>query len=445
VSQLVLIDLGLIGPEPAAEPVARGEWLAAHRAWLVAAVAALLLGTVCAGAAPERPVLVETRIAAGVGHDARVIGDRLYVVTTDIAASGVGERFLSAYRLPDAAAVWQVPLPLPPGSPWLTAARGALLVGSDTDGDPVTVAFDAGTGRALWRDTALPVGAAGGGGLALLRRPLAGSHWQDVGGRVMAAVDPWTGRAAWSYRLPEGGQEVFARRDGRLTRSVVGAPNGRAEVRDLGTGRLLATRQLLPPTPPGRVSRFDPWLQVAGGLVFAGDRGGPTGAYDLDTLAPRWTVEVDSSRAAMSDACHPMICAVGGDGGIRALDAATGRLRWSSQRLVYARAYGDVLVALAEGHDRSRPPVLEAVDPRTGYPVRDLAPWSLAAGDPDAPPLAIRHDVATMRAWVGVFDVRLRDVRPLGVLTDVVYGCRAGPGWVLCRHLDTSIGVWRFR
>jgi outer membrane protein assembly factor BamB len=445
VSQLVLIDLGLIGLEPTAQPDVRGGWLAAHRAWLVVITAALLLGTLGAAAAPGPPELSETRIVAGVGHDTRIIGDRLYVVTVDIADSGFGGRTVSAYRLPDAAALWHIPLSVPGGSIWIVAAQGTLLVGSDNEADPVTVALDTTTGRPLWRGIGLPIGAVGAGDLALLRRPAPGESWQAVGGRIMAAVDTRTGRVAWSYPLPEAAQEVFARSGARLTRSVVGAPSGRVEVRDLTTGELLVARQLLAPPPAGQMSRFETWLQLAGDLVFAGDPGGPATAYEVNTLTPRWTADVNLSRVTMSAACHPLMCAVGGDGGVRALDAATGTLRWSAQRLVSARAYGNALVGLAEGSDRSQPPVLQVVDPRTGYPIRNLAPWSLADSEPDAPPIAIRHDATTMQAWLGVVDVNLREVQPLGVVLNVVNGCDAGAGWVMCRHLDTSIGVWQYR
>jgi outer membrane protein assembly factor BamB len=445
VSQLVLIDLGLIGLEPTAEPDARGGWLAAHRAWLAAMAAALLLATVGAASPPEQPDISETRIVAGVGHDARIIGDRLYVVTVDIAESGFGGRTVSAYQLPTATALWHMPLSVPGGSIWMVAAQGTLLVGSDNEADPVTVALDAATGRPLWRGIGLPIGAVGAGDLALLRRPGPGQSWQAVGGRIMAAVDSRTGRVAWSYPLPEAAQEVFAQNGARLTRSVVGAPSGRVEVRDLSTGELLVARQLLTPPQAGQVNRFETWLELAGDLVFAGDPGRPATAYDVDTLRPRWTVDVNLSRVTMSAACHPMICAVGGDGGIRALDAGTGRLRWSADRLVSARTYGNALVGLAEGLDRSQPPVLQVVDPRTGYPIRNLAPWSLADSDPDAPPIAIRHDATTMQAWLGVVDVNLREVRRLGVALDVVNGCDAGAGWVMCPHLDTSIGIWRYR
>jgi hypothetical protein len=215
-------------------------------------------------------------------------------------------------------------------------------------------------------------------------------------------------------------------------------------VRDLATGRLIASRQVLPPSTAGRVSRFQSWLQVAGDLVFVGEAGAPTTAYELDTLRPRWTADLDLSTVFLSATCGPVICALGRGGGIRALDAATGRVRWSSQRLTYARAYADVLVTLAEQRDRSEPPVLEVVDARTGYPMRDLGPWRLIAAGAGAPPLAIRHDAASMRAWIGTLDAEIQSVRPLGILSDIVDGCEAGAGWVMCRHVDASIGLWRF-
>jgi outer membrane protein assembly factor BamB len=443
VAQLALIDLGLIGQEQAAEPVSREGWRAAHRAWLAVVTAALLLCTVAAAGTPPRPELSEVRVPAGLGHDARVIGERLYVVTRDPSAPNATARTVSAYRLPDGAALWRAPLPLLGGSRWMVAATGALLIASETDEGPVTVALDDATGLLLWRREALPLGAAGDGALALLRRPAAGQTWQDLGVQVIEAVQARTGRGAWSYPLPEAGQVALAEGGGRLTRTVTGVPSGRVDVRDLATGRLIASRQVLPPPTPGRVSRFQTWLQVAGDLVLVGEPGEPTSAYELDTLRPRWTSDLDLSTVFVSATCGPVLCAFGRGGGVRALDVSTGRLRWSSQRLTYARSYAHVLVALAERPDRSEPPVLEVVDARTGYPMRDLGPWRLTAGT-GAPPLAIRHDAASMRAWVGTLDPDVRAVRPLGVLPDIVDGCEAGSGWVMCRHLDASIGLWRF-
>jgi outer membrane protein assembly factor BamB len=445
VSEFVLIDLGLIGREPTAEPVPREGWLAANRGWLAVATVAALLATAGAASAPARPELVETRVAAGVGHDARVIGDQLYVVGRDVGSPGTGGRTVSAYQLPDAELKWRVPLPLPGGSRWIVAAPTAVLIASETDRGPVTVAFDSATGRLLWRRAAIPLGAAGVGDVVLVKRPAGDHGWRDTGGRVAEAVDAQTGRAVWSYPLPEVTQEVLTQRDGRLARAVIGVPRGWVEVRDLATGRLLAGRQLLPPPDAGRVSRFQPWLHVAGDLVIVGEAGAPTAAFDVDTLQPRWTADLDLSTVFVSGACGSVICAVGREGGLRAVDAATGHLRWSSARLGFARAYRGVLVTVAEGEDRTETPVLEVVDPRTGFPMRELGRWRLVAAGPGEPPITIRHDSRTMRAWVGVLDEDAQSVRPLGVLPDVLDGCEAGAGWLTCRHIDGSIGVWRYR
>lgn len=216
-------------------------------------------------------------------------------------------------------------------SPAVTADR--VFIGSD---DGALYAIDRRTGQVVWRF------AAGG---AVASSPAVAEGLviaATLPGRIFA-VDAKTGALRWSIRTgaslppntsPAGGWDLFASSPavvGELV--VIGAPDGGVRALELRTGRLRWKVQT-----GGRV-RATPAVQE--GAVVIGSWDGRVYALDLRSGATRWVHHtigdtLDSKAAGFdrralqsSPAIADGLVFVGSrDGGLYALDLATGERRW---------------------------------------------------------------------------------------------------------------------
>jgi hypothetical protein len=230
----------------------------------------------------------------------------------------------------------------------------------------------------------------------------------------------------------------------------VAQPTGQVVVRDLETGRVTAAAEL----GPGASSYSSiPVFQVAGDLLLAdwtSDGRRMVSAYGLAALDLRWRQELALSTDYVSADCGGQLCVFARSGGLRVLDRDTGRTRWSDRRWALAETLAGRL--LVHAWQLPGPGSWSAVvDPLTGRVLLDLGRWitmrtaSSASASGAAGLPAARLDSATARAWFGTVDLASLTIRVLGSAPDVSGDCRSGAGWVVCRRVDASIGVWTYR
>ncbi|MER7420154.1 PQQ-binding-like beta-propeller repeat protein [Micromonospora peucetia] len=430
---MTLIDLGEIRDEPGREVPPPRPPRAVGRPLRVALVLAFLVATV-AGAAPvaERVSIV---VPARLGSEAFIEGDRLYVVEP---AEGEPEGTVEvrAYALPERAPandappapVWRSRVPAASRF-WLQTGPGMVLFsGADQDGVQ-TVALDVGSGRERWRQPGHPWWDSTG--ILLM---------QSVGeeGGVVRSVDPPSGRALWSVPTPRGGA-MYSIRDGLVERIVL-APEqgGRAEVRDPRSGALVHAADLRLGELPG----FGHTMVAHDLLLAVRSRAGAVAAYELDGLRLRWEAHLPMVDH-VSD-CGELLCVGRREGGITALDPATGAVRWTSGEgwLGVLVAQGGRLLALGAGSVGDRFGVLDAA---TGREVADLGvAWQLMPWHDDDRLLAVRPAAAGAGLVVADLDVAAGRARVLDVLRDASGDCRSRGATVLCRLRTGEFGVWRY-
>jgi len=450
VSDAVMIDLG----EARDAPVLANRPASPRRRRLVGLLLAAAAVAVVAPT-PPAPAFVEIRIPAVSGDGMDVFGDRLYITTP--VTSGAEFRTVTAYRLPDGQRLWHAQMPL--NSEGLNPLRlddVVLIQAPDAENGQVT-AVDDETGAILWhRRAAFVVGgvetttSGTAEPLAVIGTMPAGTG-PDVQAETISVIGLRDGQPRWTYRPPpEAVMEFEWRpRTAHVTRLVTGLPSGRIEVRDIVTGQVTATADL-DRSVANQSGDDGPWLTTHNGLllVAGGADGQLVSAFGMDRLDRRWTTRIDLSQYGLYGQadCGDLLCLGAGDDRMLAVDRRTGEIRWHGDWQWAVRVDGALIGGRIEGGQgvRSR---LAVVDVATGQSRVDLGTWefiSWFAGDDDRG-VVTRYDPAGHRAWVGLLDPAALDVRLLGPITDVIADCRAGDDAVVCRRIDGSVGIWRYR
>ncbi|WBB70251.1 PQQ-binding-like beta-propeller repeat protein [Micromonospora sp. WMMD812] len=432
---MTLIDLGDLREDPAPSVASRRP-PPLGRPLRTLLVLLLALATLSAAAPP--PGRMWAVVPAAPVAEALFAGD-LLLVSQLVPGSADGSRDLVAYPLPDRATtaaqrpepLWQVRLPAA-GEIWrVQAGKGVLVLSGSVglDGTPETTVLDAETGRVRWR---LP----GFSQLDATGRLLLENM---VGATKVSSVDLASGRVLWSIPSPPTPRMQVRVRDGVIDRIVAIGPDGLAEVRDAATGTVLRRADL---GLDAKVSEERRHQVVADLLLVVDGSRSRVRAYDLDRLESRW--EADLPLMSYLVTCGALLCAQGPAGGIRAVDPATGAARWSAppawDGILGAR--GDRLLVMG---GRVAGNAFAVLDAGTGRVVAELGEWQpLPSTDPDGPPVGLRR-AADGRLVVVEFDVVAGRVRVLDVVTDTAGHCQVGADAVVCRRLDGSFGVWRWR
>jgi len=381
----VVIDLGTAhgSVDEDAPPGPRHRRLATR--WRLAA-ASLALALVCGGAVVAEPpfrttaaIPVEAGSSVSVAGDLLVVADPVRTEVWDAAAlsfaGGVaggetveGETILRGYALPDGTPRWERRLPAAMSQSASRAGDLVLVASRDSiRRQTATTAIDARTGALRWRrgDAVMtvpdvPVG------LAVEEVRSASGAGRRISGRL-DAVRLADGAALWGVDVPSTA----------VAHVVAGAPpvavlvfdSGRAEVRDLTTGRLRAAGTL----PPADYAPDNPRL-VDGGFVLRHPDRGPArrrlalSAYDLGTLGLRWS-RPDRTRDVSWVPCGGDLCGRTPEGvwTLRVADGAQvfqagDRLPWlpvrgSGSQLV-VRELADERLAVAAGGTTTAPRAL---------------------------------------------------------------------------------------
>lgn len=428
-----MIDLGEVPRQREhLVPISRSLPLARYRPLLGAL--SLLLIALLAGAAHDNPPRAPAVIPGRLSDVTFVDGGRLFVISVGPAQPGRGQlsKIISGYSLPDAKLLSRTTVVVS-GSVSTVLLAGDTMVVSyrvDENGGQATVAVTVGTSTVLWRRPVELFAVSAADGIALL-------GLDNVGGRDAgwSVVDLKTGVARWSMRQPPVG---FSSDVSFPKWFVTATPAGRLEQRDSRTGAITATATV---PRSGSGSNGGELISSVDDLLMVSSRRGELTAYGLPGLVPRWTSEVDLSQSWQQSGCGPVICAFRQQAGVTALDRATGRPLWTSDRWTNVMPIGRYLAA-TPGDQSGAPPRLWLLDPATGRVLGDFGPWSGLGGDGES---SLRYAMYQENYVVryGELDPDRLRVRILGSAKQVSGDCHVSTGALICRLVDASIGVWR--
>jgi outer membrane protein assembly factor BamB len=454
VGVIAVIELGevptgrVVEDDRPARPRLRRRWPSA------ALVLAVSLSTAVAGDTVPGPL---PSAVVDVPGDVRILiaGNRLFVVQPFALSQGRSDgRYVAAFHLMDLEQLWRVDLP-PGGDVYtLTTVDGTLaLTGeppppapggkmSGASGRSVTqtVGLDMGTGALLWRHEGFVEAETVGGRLILsteFGRPGSVPAGVAPGGAGMAlrAVSGG-GDVVWSYTPPSGALRSYHYSGDAVRRLVVILPDGRVELRDTDSGKLLTSRRIGPlrwDEPAG-----PPYVEVVGDLLLV-RMGSHVQAYGLDQLDLRWQLPFEAGRGGWFTACGDAICVIHGEGGLRVLDRGTGQARWSDPRWTWGFASGRWLM-VTDSDPRHELQTLAVVDPSSGQVRRDLGRWN-AFDVADGSIVALRFDGT--RVLVAQLDPA-DGARMIGAVQDVIApSCHVRLPSLWCRRSDNTLGVWR--
>jgi len=438
-----VIDLDLLIPDevPEAWPVN------SRRRWLTVGTLLLVLLAVSGAVVPLPPGLVQVRTATLVPTSTyRIMGDTLYVAE----ARADGNR-VTAYPLDPGVARWSTPVDVLASDLAMDEIADVVLVGMfqpGVSGDH-TVALDRRTGTVRWHS---PLNVAAldrvRDRVVLTEYPAAGLGSGPPPTRIVVLTAA-TGRRVWTYQRDsgcEGDLPYTVDRPG--TGLALLCRDGTLTVVDLDTGRVRASVDV-PQTADLVQSRSNGYTQIPFGARVAGlpDRvvvsypaAGRTVliSFEEDRLREDWTSVVDQGNYGILD-CGPRIC-LGNATTEVALDRGTGAVVWRVRPVGFATPLIDryVLVAPAEFGD------VHLVDVGTGEVVMDLGGWTVEAA-PTGRPMFFRSDGATGRTWVARLAAGSAGVEVLGFVPNArAETCGSAGGYVVCRTVRDTIGVWRY-
>ncbi len=433
----VVIDLGELphGTQERVRPTARPP-LPVRPVMVAAAIVllAMLTGAVRTPA-PSGPAI----IPAQLGDTTFTARDRYFVVTPadQRATSRLQNKIISMYALPDANLLFRTPVTVSGAIIQVDAIGDVVLVSQqvDTVGGQATTAVAAATGRLLWRHSSRLIGASPSGRLALLLDTSSGA-----GPLRWYGVDPASGVTLWSQEEPVTGSTDLAYGSGDTpARLVTATVAGELTVRDPETGAVTASA-VVPAPPEWRLRGLNIW--IVDDLVLLGGREGIT-AYDLTDLRARWESPFDLTQVFVLPVCGDAICLFGRFGGLKVIDPATGLLRWGTEEWASARRVGPYLLASGNEQPEGEEPLV-VLDSRSGNRHGSFGVWFPVGNPlPDGRIIGVRELPAEQRVWFAALDPGTLTVRVLGVADGVTGDCDVTSDVLICRRLDSSVGVWR--
>ncbi|WP_406075794.1 PQQ-binding-like beta-propeller repeat protein [Micromonospora sp. NBC_01638] len=420
-----MIDLGELrhGPDPA--PLPRPP--RAHGRPLRCALVLLIVLATLASATVPPPRRAVVTLPGSAGAEVVVIDDLLVVTETTNAQE---PQRLAAFRLPSGDPVWQASLPTV-ARYWGVAPLAGMLLATGYEIGPegqgtLTVALDRATGAYRWQQP----GSA--------RRLADGNLLLQSGGddepQSLRAVDPCCGTVRW--QLPDAATYINVRDTGPgVDRVVLNQVDGPTEVRDATTGAVLARADLRPPDG-GTLG----YVEVVNDLLLTiGEDPVTVTAYGLDRLDRRWSSTF--GRVDFVEDCGPVLCLQTRSAGLRAVDVATGEVRWRGRWAWVTPIGGRLLTSVSNNPDTALREFV-VLDPMTGRVLAELGRWEPAQFGFDGPLIGVRrHPDGGL--LVAELDVPAGTARMLDVLPGATGECQVIVDQLQCRHVDGSFRLWQ--
>lgn len=415
----------------------------------LAVVLTLVLSMTLAGAAgPVASAFVVLATVRVSGAAVVALGsDRVFVADSadTVVAGQTWHGEVLAYPLPGRSPRWQTRVPQVPQQLSLVPGAGVVLATMQGGaGTPQTVALDADTGRLLWSSkTAVFMHAPAGstGGLLLAQAP---------SGAVVRWVDLRTGRTVWSRAVPAGGT-IKQLNGASLADPVWVVMEGLDGVELVAekTGAVFTNSVLagsgLNGTSGGQQS--PDLVNVVGDRVLvlrsAGQEAATLTAFDLATFTRQWTLT--GGFVGYPNACGPLICLAGVDGGVTAVDLAAGTVTWHTGGWQSGQMI-DADLLLADGEQGAT--TMGVLDVRTGRVVVRMSGW-MPVPDPTVGPsrLLVRPDIRQDgSSWFAMIDPRYGAPAPLGELSGLLLqDCQTIGDLLTCPTVYHTVQVWRLR
>jgi outer membrane protein assembly factor BamB len=422
-----IIDLGYDrGPDiPEVPPRRTGP------AWPGAVVLAVLVVLFPAGsAAPPPPILWQVLSVPTAPTDS-------FTVTAEsmLLIHSPTEGELTAYDLRRGRLQWRVDAP---GTYYRVRSVGGLVLLRSRESfsvPPQLLALSVANGEVRWRHAGGVVAVPGAS--TLLGVSEVPTRWGPARGvnDAVIGVDAATGARRWSVPVPS--TAVVQPVAGEPPRVLLVHDNGEAEIRDPGTGQLVAVARL-----PGAAYTLTNPAVVGDAVLLSHTEGGRlrVSGYDARTLARRWSGSTDSSSDARP--CGPLAC-FGGWAGVRAVDPATGTERWFRPGWRSIEQVGGLVVAYGSGSDADD--LIGTVDPATGRLLVKLRRWRAATMAGEADHIVVTRTTADGGTAVAVAGPAGPHARVLGDLPAISGSCRAVAGRLVCRTTSGRLTAWAYR
>lgn len=435
---MALIDLGVVQPHATDSgdlPAPRRRRRSPRTALGGLTLGLLVLLT---GAAHHPPPPRPTFIDAALGDRMWVTDDRLFVAGggTPLLGTEVKNAVISEYVLPRGDLLSRTTVAVT-GPIFDVRSAGKVILVSyqlQAEREEATVALAAGTDRALWRQPSRMLAVSGPDNTVLLR-----DNTPEYGNVNWYGIDLSTGAIRWKLRQPMGGVTTAASDVNGFPRLIVTATGrGDLEVRDAVSGTVTATAKVaLRPLQAGA----DLPVWSAADLLLVGSPEGTIG-YTLPNLVRRWQTGINLAGRWVQPDCVAAVCSLRWGGGMLVLDPATGQRRWADDRWSYAEQVGSYLLA-SNTLGPAGTAVSAVVDPRDGEVHGDFGTWrAVGAGRADGTMVGLREMPVESTVWYALLDPDTLRVRVLGMADLVAGDCRPTPDVLVCRRLDSSIGLW---
>ncbi|MEV6595605.1 PQQ-binding-like beta-propeller repeat protein [Actinoplanes sp. NPDC051346] len=378
-----VIDLGLVANERdnRAEKTRPRLRLGDFRWMLVVATAALCVLTLTGSARPEwhGPRDLWSVPLQGDNDTFTVGSDMLYVQRGQ-------DRELIAYGARDGAVRWTSDKL--GEAPWLAEESGVLLLPAAVETRAAdhghglrevtgeSVALDAATGRELWRRPG-EVAATGDGRALLIERDedtttIRALHVVRLRDGTPLWSQPGSGATNWAG----GGTPILTTESLATTDRLATIGNrGRVRIRDMATGRVVATA-VVPWVGRNEEGESFNNVLVEGHTLYVENvkRGkGTLVAYDTETMRRKWRIAERTYGGFYP--CGAVLC-VNQEEGVSGFDRDTGARRWriDGAPIGMPLSHGGVLVASAEGGSHH-----SVIDTATGKRLSDIGSGALAA------------------------------------------------------------------
>ncbi|SDT78092.1 outer membrane protein assembly factor BamB family protein [Actinoplanes derwentensis] len=412
--------------------------------WVVAPLAVALTVALGGAGPPPRPPPEPLTLSVTLSDSVRVAGGRVHVIGPGEKAEGRPRsrrlmRYpIRSYRLPD----------LAPLDTWTTVVDGDISYVGDGLGDILLYSYQGnfaggnavaavrpGSAEPVWERHAFLYGVSADRGTVLAFEDTTEDPFQQD----WVGLDSRTGAIRWQVRHPTGGH-LTLRGAGDLaaypSRIYTLRPDGLIEAWDTADGTLAGS--LRTTVAVDHDTRF--WS--AGGLLLVGHPRTGTIAYGDGDLGERWRLGAPGlEENTFPYACGVVICLTGRPGGLAAIDPASGRELWRSDFWEFTQPVGDRLLV---GSSDLTEPELSVLDPVTGRVVAEAGSWSSGGPGPE-PGTAWVYRIQTpgYRLRYGILDLATGTVRTLGSAERIAGDCVFASGALICRRLDSSVGVWR--